>query len=151
MPFGMRVHGIRSVQDHTLSKPADAVALGWSVDAQRNSTAEADVLVVAGCALLLGDPQDRARGRKGVLVAVSSINGEVGGAAHHHQCQRAVRRVPNDEQVGGTVCANERHHVLAFVFPPRPVEVGWPLERLPVDVDSGDLAEQRSQDGDEVG
>ena len=75
MPFGMHAHDIRPVRDHTLLRPADAAALGWSVDAERNSTAEADASVIAGCALLLGNPQDRARGRKGVLVAVGNVNG----------------------------------------------------------------------------
>jgi hypothetical protein len=41
--------------------------------------------------------------------------------------------------------------VLAFVFPSRPVEIGWSLERRPVDVDGSDVSEQGAQDSDKIG
>ena len=56
---------------------------------------------LAGGALLVSDPKDRTRGHESRLLAVSSLNGQVCGAAQHHQSQRAVGRVRDDQQVRG--------------------------------------------------
>lgn len=84
-------------------------------------------LLAAGGALLLGGPHDGAGGQECGFAAVGCIDGQVGGAAQHHQRKPAVGRIRNDQQVSGSILAVDAHYVLAFVFPSLPVELGWSL------------------------
>ena len=102
-------------------------------------------------ALSLGGPQDRTSGQKCGFVAVGGVDGQIGCAAQHHQSEPAVGRVRDDQQVGTSIGAVDSHHVLGLVFPSWPVEVGWSLQRWPVDVDGGDVAEQGGQGRNKVG
>jgi len=102
-------------------------------------------------ALFRSGLQDRAGGQECGLVAVGRRDRQAGGAAQHHQGQAAVRRVGDDQQVDPGIAADDGHHVLGFVFPAGPVEVRWPLQRRPVDVDRFDVPHQGCQRSDQVG
>jgi len=99
----------------------------------------------------LGGQQDRAGDQECGFLAVGCLDRQVGGAAQHHQGERAVRRIRDDQQVSASVTAADGHYVLAFVFPSWPVELGWSLQRWPVDVDGADVSEHGSQDRNKVG
>src|SRR5271166_445793 len=86
------------------------------------------------------------RGRAG-----GRIDRHVCGTTQHHPGKSAVGGIRDDQEIGASLAAVDGHHVLVFVLPALPVQIGRSLQWWPVDRDVENLTESGTKNHNEIG